>query len=403
MENAPTATRIRAGREGGRLAASGQRFGEALEGFGNAVRLIEEAAWSGIRRGDQQRLLAELSGLPMDAAAMALENNNPETAVELLEQGRGVLLARQIEAPSLQAQLLSRAPDLAGQLASVQKAIDQADRDSISLQPPDAADRPRDLAARRNRLARQRAMIMEEFRSRPDLEDLHSHTRMDLLLASAARGPIVIVNVSEYRCDALIVSASHVHAVPLPGLTRQAAADQVEKLLEAADKVKWEGVDQVLSWTWDVIVEPVLAALGLAKPASLGEEAHVWWCATGLTAFLPLHAAGHYHEDQAPQGALDLVVSSYTPTLRTLTQLRQREAAAQSAQSGPLIVAMPQTPSMARLENTQEEAEDLASRFPVHLRLTGPAATRDTVATAMAQHPWVHFACHASQNPLSPD
>lgn len=403
MENAPTAARIRAGREGGRLAASGQQFSEALAGFGNAVCLMEEAAWAGLGRADQQRLLAALSGLPMDAAAIALETGRPETAVELLERGRGVLLARQIEAPTLHAQLLSRAPDLAARLASVQKAIDQADRDSISLQLPDAADRPRDLSARRNRLARQRAMIMEEFRSRPDLEDLHSYARMDLLLASAARGPVVIVNVSEYRCDAVIVSVDQVRAVRLPGLTRQAAAHQVESLLEAANKVKRQGVDDALRWTWDIIVEPVLAALGLTEPASPGQETHLWWCATGLTAFLPLHAAGDYREDQAPYGALDLAVSSYTPTLRTLTQLRQREPTGQPARSGPLIVTMPQTPGMADLENTQEEAENLANRFTSHQQLTGLSATRNTVAAAMSQHLWVHFACHGSQNPLSPD
>ena len=403
MESAPTAMRIHAGREGGRLAASGQQFGEALAEFGNAVRLLEEAAWSGLGRGDQQRLLAELSGLPMDAAAMAIENNCPETAVELLERGRGVLLARQIEAPSLHAQLLSRAPDIADRLASVQKAIDQADRDSASPHAPDATGPPRDLAARRNRLARQRSMIMEEFRSRPDLADLHSYARMDLLLASAARGPVVIVNVSEYRCDALIVWVGRVHAVRLPGLTRQAAADQVDRLLDAADKAERQGVDQVLGWTWDVIVKPVLAALGLTEPVAPGQEAHLWWCATGLAAFLPLHAAGKYQENYASHGALDLVVSSYTPTLRILTQLRQREPTGPSARSGPLIVAMPQTSGMADLENTQREAEELASRFTVHERLTGSSATRGTVAAAMPQHPWVHFACHGSQNPLSPD
>ena len=403
MENATTATRIRAGRELGRLAASGRRFSEALAGFGDAVRLMEEATWAGLGRADQQRLLAELSGLPMDAAAMALETGSPATGVELLERGRGVLLARLIEAPTLHAQLLSRAPDLADRLASVQTAIEQADRESISLQLPEISGGSRDLSARRNRLARQRAAIFEEFRSRHDLADLHRNATMDALFASADRGPVVIVNVSEYRCDALIVSAHEVNVVRLPELTRQTITDKVESLIEAADKVKRQEVDDTLRWTWDSIVAPVLAALEVTEPPSPGQETHLWWCATGLAAFLPLHAAGEYREDQAPPGTLDLVISSYTPTLGTLIQLRHRKPARETARSGPLIVAMPKTPGMADLESTMEEADGLAARFSTCQQLTGPSATRELVAAEMPQHLWAHFACHGSQNSLKPD
>jgi CHAT domain-containing protein len=159
----------------------------------------------------------------------------------------------------------------------------------------------------------------------------------------------------------------------------------------------------VLRWTWDNIVEPVLAALELTGPASPGQETHLWWCATGLTAFLPLHAAGDYRRDRVPHGALDLVVSSYTPTLRTLAQLRQRKPDRQTVPHGPLIVAMPKTPDMAELESTEEEAENLAARFTTHQRVTGCAATKDAVMTAMPQHLWSHFACHGSQNLLRPD
>ena len=49
---------------------------------------------------------------------------------------------------------------------------------------------------------------------------------------------------------------------------------------------------------------------------------HITWCPTGSLAFLPLHAAGIYAADDHsdPINLMDLVVSSYTPTLTALLQ-----------------------------------------------------------------------------------
>jgi CHAT domain-containing protein len=91
-------------------------------------------------------------------------------------------------------------------------------------------------------------------------------------------------------------------------------------------------------------------------------------------------------------------VSSYTPSLRTLIQLRQRQPVQEAARSGALIVAMPKTPGLQDLESTTEEAEDIARRSPVHELLAGPSATRDAVAQAMPHHLWAHYACHGSQD-----
>lgn len=393
MEIASSEARIRAGRDSSRLAATGSATGEALSAFAAAVRLMEEAAWAGMRRADQQRLLGELSGLPMDAAAMAIEAGRPEQAVELLEQGRGVLLARQLEAPGLRAQLNALAPEIAEELAAVQVALDDAEQSS----GPAIMDR--DLAARRSRLARQRTLILDRLRADPGLQDLVGPPRLDELLAAGSRGPVVIVNVSEYRCDALILSAGQVRAVPLRLLTRQAVAERVQTLLEAADAMKSGEVDDALEWAWDRVVEPVFADLELTEPPSAGQETHLWWCATGLAAFLPLHAAGaHGISTRTRYSALDLAVSSYTPTLRTLIQLRQRQPAQGAARSGPLIVAMPKTPGLQDLESTTEEADDISRRSPAHELLTGPSATRDAVAQAMPHHLWAHYACHGSQD-----
>ena len=134
IPSAPTALRIRANRDRGRLAATGRMLDEALTGFSDAVHLMEAAAWAGLGPPEQYRLLSELNGLPMDAAAMAIEAGRLEEAIDLLERGRGVLLTRLLEAPSLHAQLRSRDPELAEALSWVQNALDA-----------DATDTPRSI------------------------------------------------------------------------------------------------------------------------------------------------------------------------------------------------------------------------------------------------------------------
>lgn len=405
IDGASTVVRIRAGRDRGRLAASGNVLGDALEGFGSAVRLMEEAAWAGLGRADQQLLLTELHGLPMDAAAMAIEAGRLEEAVELLEQGRGILLARRLEAPGLHAQLRSHAPELAEQLAWVQNALDESAAEGADVGgEPRSLTQPLGTAERRTRLARQRAAILDQVRSEPGLEDLARPPTLERLATAAAQGPVVIVNISQYRCDALIISGDQMSLVPLVAVTAQAVAEQVQNLLDRTDAAERAAVEDVLQWTWDHIVEPVFSDLGLTEPAPPGEEAHVWWCATGLTAFLPLHAAGDRRKDGQPRAdALELAVSSYTPTLRTLLQLRERRSGSAAADAGLLIVAMPETPGQNDLTSSEREAAYLADRLPAHTMFKGPSATRDAVTQALPKHPWAHFSCHGSQDLREPD
>lgn len=405
IDGASAVVRIRAGRDRGSLAASGHVLDEALDGFGSAVRLIEEAAWAGLGRADQQLLLTELHGLSMDAAAMAIEAGRLEEAIKLLEQGRGILLTRRLEAPGLHARLRSRAPELAEQLAWAQNALDESAVEGADVGgEPGSLTRPRGTAERRTRLARQRAAILDQVRSQPGLEDLARPPTLERLAAATAQGPVVIVNISQYRCDALIISGDQLSLVPLAAVTAQAVAEQVQNLLDRTDAAARAAVEEVLEWTWDHIVEPVFTNLGLTEPAPPGEEPHVWWCATGLTAFLPLHAAGDQRKNGQPGAdALDLAVSSYTPTLRTLLQLRERQPGPAGADSGLLIVAMPETPGQNDLAGTEREAAYLAGRISSHTLLKGPSATCDAVTQALPMHRWAHFSCHGSQDLLAPD
>ena len=401
---APARIRIQAGIDGGHLAASAGMTDDALNAFASAVRLVDEAAWAGLGRDDQERLLGRLTGLPMDAAAMAITAGRLEYAVELLEQGRGVLLIRQLEAYAQQAALWELAPELAEQLTWVQHALDlPGSRDPIGGDEPDGPPAEESAVSQRTALARQRDSLIQQIRARPDLQELVTPPPFSRLATAAARGPVVIVNISSYRCDALIISGGTVQLVPFPGLSVSTVTEQTEKLLEAVDNAE-QGLTPVLEWIWEQIVSPVFSDLDLVSPLASDQQVpRIWWCPTGIATFLPLHAAGRYRAGApSPDTALNMAASSYTPSLRTLIQLMERQAGPISPTAGPLIVAMPHTYGAADLPGAETEANDLASRFDNNTFLSGPSATHAAVTEAMGKHPWAHFACHGVQNLLAP-
>lgn len=146
---------------------------------------------------------------------------------------------------------------------------------------------------------------------------------------------------------------------------------------------------KTLKWLWDNVAAPVLEALD-------DVPTRLWWCPTGPFSLLPLHAAG-YHDERAGRTVLDRVISSYTPTLRSLVSARS--AGGHPADNRLLIVAMPETPGQLPLPDAARERDHLTRLFaaPRHTLAQGPAATHDTVREHLRKHAWAHFSCHGDQ------
>jgi CHAT domain-containing protein len=63
----------------------------------------------------------------------------------------------------------------------------------------------------------------------------------------------------------------------------------------------------------------------------------MWWCVTGELSFLPIHAAGRYHTISTVC-ASDYLVSSYIPTLHSLTKARDAWAPIRRSDLTGLVV-----------------------------------------------------------------
>jgi hypothetical protein len=433
VTTAPPHVRLTAARNWAGAAAISGRAREATEGYTMALAMLPIVAWHGLDRMTRRQQLTQWAGLASDAAASAIEAGRPELAVELLEQGRSVLWSQALNLRSDLTRLAAEHPELAQRLDSIRTALNAPLPDLAHPSPEQAQESPSvtggarhqiDPVDLRKRKAREWDDALAEARTLPGFERFLAPTPYAELVTAAAAGPVVVVNVSQFRCHALIIAAGGAppEVIDLPALSLEGtmgyAGQMQQALAGATDSARLpaqreqdrHAILDVLDWLWDAIAQPVLTAL--AHPEATGApeaRPRVWWCPTGPLAILPLHAAGHHPRDRTlastggASSVLDSVISSYTPTLAALTR------ASKSADPPPvrqLTVGMPVTPGLPPLPGVPLEMQALARHFPAgkaNHQFIGPQATRAVIKAAIADHNWLHFACHASQQQADPD
>lgn len=297
---------------------------------------------------------------------------------------------------------------------------------------------------RRMALAREWDELVAQVRELEGFEDFLRSPPLEKLLPAADKGPVAIINVSQWRCDALIVRADGVTVRELPDLSAEYAvhlanyymitlqvvdaaaedylraqaaeeddADAAQRETEAALALDAavEQVDRMLTnlqrYMWEAIAAPVLDTLGFTRTPA-GDTAtwpRMWWCPTGPLTVLPLHSAGFHDDpdDTTRRAVIDRVVSSYTPTLRALLEARSPRSSAGSTQDADgegrlLIVSLDDTPGQRPLDGTRERVALRAIPQERRTELEGPRATRQDVLAALSSHRWVHFSCHGDQD-----
>lgn len=395
-------TRMRAGLLWSDIAASGARYREAMTAFETVIALLPRLAGRELRRADQEDRLGRYSGIAADAAACALFEGEPERAVAMLELGRGVLLSRELDLRADIGELRAQNPSLAREFEDLRTALAEG-----RAEPPVAG--AADSRSRRREEGERWDVLLREIRSLDGLADFAGPPSPERLLAGAAEGAVVYLNVSRFRSDAVIIAPDGIRSVPLR-VTPDEAEDR-RRALDAALASRDEAEDgaaraaavhEVLGWLWDALAEPVLNALKDLHAAHRGPQPpHVWWVPTGPLALLPVHAAGHRG---GTRSLLDRVISSYTPTVRSLATARSARTAEVPAarRRVPLAVAMSTTPEAGPLSGAKAEARMVRGLFPGTVHLSGPEATRERVLSALPDHAWAHFACHTATDPDVP-
>ncbi|KAG1720342.1 CHAT domain-containing protein [Suillus lakei] len=335
------------------------------------------------------------SSLAMDAFSCSVRHGALMTAVELVEQGRAVFwtqlarLSSPLDELSLSGETGAALEEEITQLSSrLRSAFDQSTED---------------LSPQIRQITIQWNDVISRIRILPDFSRFLLPPLFSDLQKAAEEGPVIIVNASQYGCDALIIrSAEDPFHVPL-GITRGEASELTSEFQTLAEQLgasdRQNKLVSILRKLWDCVVDPVVQAL---RESTVHPHSRIWWCPTAEFTLLPLHAAGPYEKNR--DNLSDIYISSYTPTLATLIRARQRVSRHASTQH---FVAIGQAnPSRGKeLRHVAPELKVVAQRLLPVVSLTSLAdsdATIQGALDALSHNQWLHLACHGMPNRTQP-
>ncbi|KAF2792066.1 hypothetical protein K505DRAFT_388192, partial [Melanomma pulvis-pyrius CBS 109.77] len=314
------------------------------------------------------------------AAAICLEAGKDEhQALELLELGRCVIAGLLLEMRTDISVLKQQHPMLAAEFESLRNELDLPPSKTTLL--GDTASPWKVQANQRFEADERLKEIITKIRGQPDFQNFLLPPTHEELMAAASEGPIVIINVSPYRCDAFLIEHQ---------------------------KIKSVGLASTLEWLWTAAAGPIMDALGYQHPCSNDNWPHVWWIPTGALSHFPIHAAG-FHTKGSTKTVLDRVMSSYTSSVKALRYGRRLHSVRRPTGPGlkhALLVAMQETPSLSSgsaLPFAAKEVGMLADFCPsLQLEAVIPPRRKEKVLEHLRTCKIFHFAGHGRSDPLDP-
>ncbi|KDQ61807.1 hypothetical protein JAAARDRAFT_172246 [Jaapia argillacea MUCL 33604] len=375
----------------------------ALDAYTCALALLHKCLATRPDVTAQQEFLgAKGKSLACDAAAFAIKEGKVEMALEMLEHGRTILWSKlRGYRESLHAlgdadpSLCTHFEDVSAKLENIAMVID-SDSDSPSLEQGDVHVDPSTTLDTRMRdhwlLSEEWDDVVDKIRKLHGFEDFLKAVPYATLRQVAIESVVVVINVSQYRSDVLILQGSNPPVIVcLPDATPESLktlSTQLFHAVESDDTDRHKQIFPVLRGLWDSVMFPIHEKLG---SLNVPEKAHIWLCPTSVLCGLPLHAAGLYR-----RGAInlpDLYVCSYTPTLSAL--ITARSGLAQPLCS-PQLLAVCQPADDLRAAEAEIGLVKALGSFVV--TLCGAEATPESVLSHLQEHQWTHFVCHGHRH-----
>ena len=384
QSSSPVRDRLKAGSKLLIVYAKSGNWPQAYQAASETVSLVPLLTPRYLEISDKQYLLTQVLDLSSTVAAIAMNAARPASdAVQALELGRGVITGSINELRADIFDLQQKHPHLAEEYVSLRDLLDT---------PVLTTQREVD---QRYTTGQKLERVLHQIRRLPDFDRFLQAPSEDELKTAAEYGPLVIVNVSHYRCDALIIKKTQIQALPLPHLH---ASDIQDRAIGALGK------PEILEWLWKAIAQPVLNALEFTQTPSDGRWPHVWWISTGLLAKFPIHAAGR-HSQSSSDAVLDRVISSYSSSVKTIIHSRRHRSRPITACKSEKVVllAMQKTPKKWDLRFATREINDLERLCSsMNIQVIKPLLYKAEVLSALSSCKIFHFAGHGSTHDSDP-
>ncbi|TDL23540.1 hypothetical protein BD410DRAFT_787385 [Rickenella mellea] len=349
-------------------------------------------------------------------------------ALEWLEQGRSVVWGQLLRLRTPVDDLRDVNFDLAQKLSDIASSLEGGRASHTSFAKNEGLSSEQTTQKRHRQLAEEWESLVKEVQTIKGFERFLLPKQYSELRDASGDRPVVVLNASQYGCDALILSSPSEppHHVHLGDLTYENAENLREKLLKilshqgirnryterhggpvfSEESSGEEMFRHLLGAIWKLIVEPVIGHLTSRQTHSPTANGclRIRWCPTGPLAFLPIHAAGIYNADGTASSSLaDIAVSSYMPTLTAMLN-KSQETQVKKSLFKLLAVIQPNTPGVNALPGTKEELSRIRKHLPsssINI-LNGSDAKITQVMSGLDECSWVHLACHGVQDASDP-
>lgn len=378
-----------------------------------------------LNRSDQQFVRATFAGIAANLCTFLLISNRPIDALQYLEKGRATIVSQLIDSRSDVSALAQQCPDLARRYEKLRDEV------NTPLDSSDGGVTTTQVVSRRREVIGELDACVQEIRGIAGQERfLLGHTTAEIQ-ACAVKGTIVVVNITKFRSDAILISSTSIETLSLPLLLAEDAEAWLSK--------KWTGPVsglaqknkeylKYLAWLWEVCVRQILDEIECMR-STVDRLPRIWWIGTGLGSSMPFHAAGIYSPDST-ENAIGRAISSYTPSIKALAYAQHRAKATDNTRGSLLITTMPTTPKAPRpsarqflsmMLNTPGHIPQLSAnpfpdlcgvtdekqivmeatngRMPIEA-LDSPSV--DQIVNSLRACSIAHFACHGSTNHTDP-
>ncbi|KAF9783588.1 hypothetical protein IL306_009168 [Fusarium sp. DS 682] len=402
--NAVPFHRVKAAAKCLKLLAKQHRVNQGIDLGRKILDLLPSVHTRALGRNDQQFVLSTFAGVASNLCSFLLSANRLSEALEYLEQGRAIIISQLLDDRSDLSSLRQDHSQLANRYESL---VDEVNAPTRQTTPGvvEALSRKR-----RQEAAAELGRCLKEIRCVPGHERFMLGQTVAEMQECITEGSIVVINITDFRSDAIIVSNNSLRTIALPELSAPKVRLWIRKDWSTKKKSEQRGKNEqfldYLSWLWHVCVKHIVAEISTSQTHPSEGLPRVWWIGSGLASSMPFHAAG-VHTRGSKENAYCRMISSYTPSIKALAYAQNQAKRAQEAlvaqdANTMLIAAMPTSPkgpgdkkAPKNLPGVEEEMREILILTHSHMRATvhtHPSA--DQVLEVLKTCRIAHFACH---------
>ncbi|KAH6971242.1 CHAT domain-containing protein [Ilyonectria sp. MPI-CAGE-AT-0026] len=399
LDSASLTSRIPSAMQAGLFSLGDGEIAEAHELFQSAISLLPVFHPQSLSVEDLQQTLGQISGLSSFAASTALEaNHSAFEALQSLEAGRCIISGLSMSSKSDVTPLREKNKALADEYDGIRARLSEV---SEQLNTASTYQQAR---ARQQALLHELAAKEAEVRQLEGFEFFQLPLTEDQIKDIAKGGPLIAVNVTKIRCDAIIVAKEGIQLVKLTNMTYEDLEKKIAIFQTLGNESRRNAVprrstrkkglaSEALIWLWDVAVRPILDVTELTP------SRRVWWITSGLAGRAPFHAAG-CHTNGSTENTLSRVISSYASSIKTLWYGRANSLSSGLGRNMLLVTMRNNPPPHHDLVTEHEESavKNVFGNTMEHLSQPDP----ETVLMSLPGHSFVHFACHGTSIAYNP-